>query len=177
MALNTYDTNDILSSTKVNADFDGVARGKEMHYNAEWTPYTPTWTAVTGANPAIGNGTLNGRYLVMGKTVFVRIIVKMGSTTTYGTANSWLFALPFNWSTVLYPSHHFPFGNAQYYDNSAGTLYAGSVRTSYTYSNKIIGIAPLTTGTYVSHSALANVIPFTWATNDYITMSFRYEMV
>lgn len=177
MTLNTYNTDDNLMSDKVNDDFDGLATGKEMHYNAEWTTYTPTWTATTSTNPAIGNGTLNGRYLLIGKTCFVRILVKMGSTTTYGTANAWLFALPFNWSTTFYPSHHFPFGNAQYWDTSAGSLYAGRVRTSYAYSNKVIGIVPNTAGTYVSHNALANNVPFTWATGDIITMTFKYETV
>ena len=32
----------------------------------QWFNYTPTWTAVT-TNPAIGNGTLAGRYVVIGK--------------------------------------------------------------------------------------------------------------
>ena len=33
-----------------------------------WTSFTPTWTGVT-TNPAIGNGTLNGQHMVVGKFV------------------------------------------------------------------------------------------------------------
>ena len=57
-----------------------------------WTTYTPTWTAST--NPAIGNGSLLGRYLKIGRMVFVEINVIAGSTTTFGSG-SYNWALPF----------------------------------------------------------------------------------
>ena len=68
MALNTYSSGDILSSSKVNADFTGLASGALMNYNASWTSFTPTWTAST-SNPAIGNGTLRGYYLKIGRMI------------------------------------------------------------------------------------------------------------
>lgn len=59
-----------------------------------WTPYTVTWSAGAGS-PAVGNGTLLGRYRRLGKTVDFHVILTAGSTTTYGTAGTyWLFSLP-----------------------------------------------------------------------------------
>lgn len=51
---------------------------------AAWTSYTPTWTAAT-SNPALGNGTLVGRYIKWGRTVLFHINLITGSTTTYGS--------------------------------------------------------------------------------------------
>ncbi|MGW1609404.1 hypothetical protein ACWCQZ_08400 [Streptomyces sp. NPDC002285] len=56
---------------------------------AAWTAYTPTWTS-SGTAPAIGNGTLLGRYMKFGRTVICHINMTTGSTSTYGTGNySW----------------------------------------------------------------------------------------
>ncbi|MEU1787122.1 hypothetical protein ABZ553_14855 [Streptomyces sparsogenes] len=58
-----------------------------------WTTYTPTWTAAT-TNPGLGNGTLVGRYAVIGKTCHAQINLMAGSTTTFGSG-TYSFALPF----------------------------------------------------------------------------------
>jgi hypothetical protein len=57
-----------------------------------WDTYSPTWTG-TGSNPAIGNGTLTGRYFQIGKLYVVEIILTPGSTTTYGTGD-WRLTVP-----------------------------------------------------------------------------------
>ena len=54
--------------------------------NDTWTTYTPAWTAST-TNPAIGNGTITGRYQRVGKTVSFWAYINCGSTTTYGSGN------------------------------------------------------------------------------------------
>lgn len=59
---------------------------------AAWTAYTPTWTSTSTA-PALGNGTLTGRYMKIGRTVIGHINLITGSTTTYGTGN-YSFSLP-----------------------------------------------------------------------------------
>lgn len=51
---------------------------------AAWTSYTPTWTAAT-TNPVLGNGTLVGRYMKIGRTVQYHINLIPGSTTTFGS--------------------------------------------------------------------------------------------
>lgn len=57
-----------------------------------WTAYTPTWTAAT-TNPVLGNGTLVGRYMKIGRVVVAHINLTTGSTTTYGSGN-YTFSLP-----------------------------------------------------------------------------------
>lgn len=59
---------------------------------AAWTSYTPTWTS-TGTAPALGNGTLVGRYMKVGRTVTAHVNLITGSTSTYGTG-AYNFALP-----------------------------------------------------------------------------------
>ncbi|MHB9862195.1 hypothetical protein [Streptomyces sp. YIM S03343] len=59
---------------------------------AAWTPYTPAWTATT-TNPVIGNGTLTGRYMKIGRNVLCNINLVAGSTTTFGSGN-YSFSLP-----------------------------------------------------------------------------------
>ncbi|CAL9530333.1 hypothetical protein [Streptomyces sp. enrichment culture] len=49
-----------------------------------WNTYTPVWTADTTA-PAIGNGTLTGKYAVVGKVCHFSTLVTFGSTTTFGS--------------------------------------------------------------------------------------------
>lgn len=57
-----------------------------------WSNYTPSWTAAS-VNPAIGNGTITGRYIQIGKIVHFYAKLIMGSTSTYGTGQ-WYVSLP-----------------------------------------------------------------------------------
>jgi hypothetical protein len=57
-----------------------------------WADYTPAWTS-TGTQPALGNGTLTGRFAQVGKTVFVILRWVLGSTSTQGTG-TWAWSLP-----------------------------------------------------------------------------------
>lgn len=58
-----------------------------------WTTYTPSWTG-SSVNPAIGNGTITGRYCYLNATT-IKVIVKLvfGSTSTKGTGG-WRISLP-----------------------------------------------------------------------------------
>lgn len=68
---------------------------------AAWTTYTPTWSGPTP--PTLGNGTLTGRYIKIGRTVTVSIILTVGSTTTLGSG-AYTYSLPF---TVASASVHY----------------------------------------------------------------------
>lgn len=55
--------------------------------------YTPAWTS-DGTAPTIGNGTLSGRYAILGtQLMWVAIRFVYGSTSTAGTGN-YRFSLP-----------------------------------------------------------------------------------
>ncbi|MER7806174.1 hypothetical protein [Streptomyces sp900116325] len=60
-----------------------------------WTPYTPAWIAEIGSAPSLGNGTLVGDYLKVGRRVDFRVLLTWGSTTTGGGPNAnWNIGLP-----------------------------------------------------------------------------------
>jgi hypothetical protein len=122
--------------------------------------YTPTWTGST-TNPAIGNGTITGRYMRDGKTVTATINIVAGSTTTFGSGN-WLFTLPFTADTTVSS-----IGSAQIFDASTGTIYVGAV----------VNINSTTMVLY-SHNTTAAVgaaVPMTWANSDALRLTFTYE--
>lgn len=60
--------------------------------NAPWTSFTPTWTN-TGTDPAIGNGTITGRWLQAGKFVAYSVRIAPGTTTSYGTGTGFSVGL------------------------------------------------------------------------------------
>lgn len=67
-----------------------------------WVAYAPAWTGST-TSPTLGNGTLVGRYMLIGKTCYYSLQLTIGSTTN-GGAGSWGFTLPFaaaTWQAAL----------------------------------------------------------------------------
>lgn len=54
--------------------------------------YTPVWSS-TGTQPVLGDGTIYGRYTLLGRLVHLYIELIMGSTTTYGTGE-YRFSIP-----------------------------------------------------------------------------------
>jgi hypothetical protein len=127
-----------------------------------WTAYTPTWTAVT-TNPTIGNGTLSGAYLKVGKTVHYRITIKFGSTTNVGSGG-YFFTLPVAPSAAY--TYGGPMGMAGCYDVSTNSIFPRH--------------AVFNTGSQVhlfdaSNNRVNNATPVAWATNDTIQISGTYE--
>jgi len=70
---------------------DNSGNSSNLIYTPE-AAYTPTWTA-SGSAPAIGNGTLTGRYSRQGSSITATINLTLGSTSTLGTGD-WRFGLP-----------------------------------------------------------------------------------
>ena len=129
----------------------------------KWQSYTVSWTAST-TNPAIGNGTLIGRYTQIGKTVMGTISLVMGSTTTYGSGG-WYFSLP-----KAVASNAFLTGNWVVVDASPLKFYAGLLR-AYGNEDKISQFIR-DAGLYW----LAGITPHTWANGDSLRISFTYEV-
>lgn len=124
--------------------------------------FTPTWTS-SGTQPAIGNGTLSGRYFRIQKLVFVQILFIAGSTTTYGTGN-YAFAVPTNARSGLYG--YMSNGICRVYDASAGTTYFGQ-SSFYAETGKVQA--------YMSGGLLGQTVPMTFALADEIVMAYWYE--
>ena len=128
-----------------------------------WQSWTPTWTAST-TNPAIGNGTLKGRYCKVGKMVTFSISLMFGSTTTAGLGD-WAFSLPAgsNTSSIRY------IGVCTYWDASpaGGGSGATMLQEGDTQLNRF----------YVGgYYRLDSVKPITWANLDQLYLTMTYEV-
>ena len=135
----------------------------------KWQSYTPTWTADT-TNPAIGNGTLTGRYIVIGKLCTYVLGLVMGSTTTYGSGN-WAFSLPINAVNTaginFYGVAHLRKVGTANYERIAEIVPANSVSVI----NLFIDPTPGSNSTNLSAS-----VPFTWGEDDAFGFKITYEI-
>lgn len=130
-----------------------------------WTSYTPTWTA-SGTNPVLGNGTLIGKYALIGKTCHGHINLVMGSTTTYGSG-IWSWALPAasaNDGTTRIGSAHML---------SGGYRASGDIVISPNASTASIYFPASVTDTRLSGANATT--PITWSQTDQIRVTFTYE--
>lgn len=130
---------------------------------AAWTTYTPTWTS-TGTAPAVGNGQLSGASIKLGKTLFIRIKIVMGSTTTYGTGD-YHFALPA--ATT---------GGSSHQQQIHGKAYDQSADMNYIVAGFVNGTAYVELATHGTTGKLGQLSPFTWAQNDQIYINGVIEL-
>ena len=72
-----------VSITDTYISYEANPQGFPAYFN-----YTPTIGANAGVAPAIGNGTIVGKYKVVGTLVFVDIVITFGTTSTYGSGGS-----------------------------------------------------------------------------------------
>lgn len=140
-----------------------ILTAAQMNAIGEWIDYTPTWTNLT-----VGNAVQDFRYIKINKFICVIGYLKWGTTTSSVSAPT--FTLPV--TSVAYTSANERLGVAIFED--AGTdAYDGWVLYSSTTTARFR--VPLASGTYINSAALSNVAPFTWTTNDLISVNFIYE--
>lgn len=167
MALNTtpatFSASEVVSATKMNTEVRDAFTGIQ----SAWTPFTPTWTA-SSVNPAIGNGSFSGSaHMRVGKTIHFRIVITMGSTTTYGTGN-WFLALPITPVSTLGRIQF----NASYLDT--GTADRAGVATWDSATSKLLLQGPPTTAG-AALTGVGSTFPHTWANTDQLVVSGTYE--
>ena len=129
----------------------------------KWQSYTVSWSAEY-TNPAIGNGTLIGRYTQIGKTVMGSIYLKCGSTTTFGSG-TWRFSLP-----KISASSNMPFmGHFAILDNGT-CFYVGAILidNGFAYFEKVRRDGD-------GNGAFSSTLPHVWAVNDELQIAFTYE--
>lgn len=128
-----------------------------------WIAYTPAWTAST-TNPTIGNGTIDGAYMKVGRMVTVRARILVGTTTTAGTG-TYFVSVPFA-SSAATPAQ---LVNALFTDASTANFhrYVGNLPTS----SSILQF-PTGDGTVAQWGAASPVAP---ANGDTFIISGTYE--
>lgn len=106
----TWTAGELVTAALMNAN----VRDPLLALTGAWNSYVPTWSPGT---PAIGDGTLEGRYIQVGKLVMFRIHLLGGSTTSWGgSSDPYQFTLP---SAAAAPYIGSQFSGA-IYDNTIG---------------------------------------------------------
>jgi hypothetical protein len=138
-----------------------VLEAAQLNGIGEAVAYTPTLTNLT-----LGNGTMSAEYVRVQKYIWGQIKLNFGSTTVMGSSPS--FTLPVTGSGVIGEV------TSQVYCLDSGVaFYLASAITSTT---TIQPFALNTAGTYLTNSSnFSATVPFTWATNDFISISFSYR--
>jgi len=130
-----------------------------------WASYTPVWSS-SGTAPAIGNGTISGRWVQVGKTVSVKISLLFGTTSTYGTGG-YSISLPVAAATSV---------------GSVGAGYLNDVSAGGGGHYNGIAVVRTVAPTVAlileasSHAQVSAVGPVTWANTDAWTFSLAYEV-
>lgn len=137
--------------------------------NSVWIPtqnYVPSWTT-TGTAPALGNGSINGKWSRDGSTISVDVDLTMGSTTTYGTGD-FHFSLPFAANALAHGNQRTA-GSALLNDSSSGIFDVGC---------SVVDPSGVVTSIFAQGqtTAVAATVPFTWATGDRITLHVEYKV-
>lgn len=126
------------------------------------TSYTPVWSS-SGTAVSLGNGTITGDYLQVGAMVWVRIVLTMGSTTTYGTG-FYRLSLPATPTTdSLIPGYVDDTSVARRY-----RLVARITTASASGDNMRMACDDGTSG------GVGQTTPITWATGDTLIVSGWY---
>jgi hypothetical protein len=157
----TFSAGAVLTAAQLNVMGDDIDL-----IGGAWQTYVPTYSA-TGGGAAIGNGTIAGRYKLIGdKTCHVQIKLTMGSTTTYGTGNL-QFTVPTG--TMQETTALFPLGVGLIIDASPTNRYVcGALVQDSTHVNMFVSGSP---GATVQATS-----PITFTTSDSIYVSFTYEL-
>lgn len=131
-----------------------------------WFNYAIEWYSATSPQPAIGNGTLTGRFSANENTVRFRWALVVGSTTTFGTG-AWNFTLPPILDNRAWTYN--AYGIVRMID-SAATTYVGVVNSFAMATNRF---APSSHGMVGGVTATA---PFTWASGNRLFGNGFYEV-
>jgi len=126
----------------------------------EWAAYTPSWQS-SGVNSALGNGTLTGEYTVIGKTVYARIKLTLGSTSTQGTG-FWFFSVP--------PGYPMPGSLMDNVGQARLALGTNFLASAFWANVNAVGLVAENTSALVGAG-----VPWTWSTGGTCTLWLTYE--
>lgn len=133
-----------------------------------WQTWSPSY-----ANLTIGNGTVVARYTQIGKTVCLRWIFQLGSTSAVGTNPT--ISLPVE-AAASYSGGALPefanIGHGKLLDS--GVLNVSAV-VSLGSSTTMSILAQTAGGTYVSVAGITSSVPFTWGNGDAMFAVVTYE--
>jgi len=138
----------------------------------EWIAYTPVWKEYNGTPVAIGNGTLTGKYTIIGKTVFFSIQMVTGSTTAIGSGY-WTWTLP----PLAYTGYYGLGGTAWIVEGGTGAPFVAQITSGAFFLGIANSITLLVHKTGVSSAAIVGLNnPMTFPSGSSLWIDGRYEM-
>lgn len=157
MSLNTTPRTFVAGEVETAAIFNTEVRDAFTGIQAAWVAYTPTW-ASTGTAVALGNGTITGRWLRVGKTMHAcEMILTLGSTSTVGTG-SYTFSLP---TILLNGTNGLAAGTSGWNDVSATTTFSRIALRVTTTTVKAVDVTGVGAGSTVPMvPAVGDIISF-----------------
>jgi hypothetical protein len=136
-----------------------------------WQTYTPTF-----ANTTLGNGTVTGKYIRIGKFVQFYASFKLG--TTSAVSSNPTVTLPVTASATAFDtgSGDARIGQTSFEDNGVASYDGITSITATGVSATTAKIIPLgTASTYLGPVAISSTVPFTWGNLDTMRVSGTYE--
>ncbi|MDX2934648.1 hypothetical protein Sipo8835_46280 [Streptomyces ipomoeae] len=144
--------------------------GSEWVAMGVWNTYTPAWTAET-TNPAIGNGSLTGKYAIVGKTCHFTLLMQFGTTTTYGSGNYYL-SYPVKAGALGGLPQHLGVATS-----ASGRAVVSCQPTASTGATTYTLWGPASTSTsHLSQVGSGGVLGSAWASNNIIRVGGTYEV-
>jgi hypothetical protein len=135
-----------------------------------WTAYTPVLTGST-TNPVIGNGSITGRYMNTGATVFGEIRIIGGTVGFSRGLGTYKVSLP----TAGIIENYQPVGQVVMRDEGPGITYFGTAIFNNNVNNVIELYMHSQVATFDEGVAVTESTPFLFSANDKILIQFTYE--
>ena len=136
----------------------------------QWTAYTPTFTG-TISNPVIGNGSVSGRYMNVGATIFGEIRIIAGTAGFARGSGIYRIGLP----TPGIVENFQPVGQVVMRDEGPGVNYFGTAIFNNNLTDRIELYMHSQSATFDEGVAVTESTPFLFSGNDKILIQFTYE--
>ena len=148
---------------KMAIDKDGLILGAGTSLGA-WTTYTPVLAGSAGW--VLGNATVSGRYMQIGKVVVCRFMLTFGTTSTFGSGSgSVTVSLP------VTANHNNSNITVNAFDASAAQYYVMPTRLSSALDSVNVNVM----GASGAFTAPSPTLPFAWTSSDVLQGCVIYE--
>jgi len=149
-----FSAGEVLAAADLNDTF--AAKG-DISTNGAWTFYTPGTINLT-----VGNGSLTGEYVKVGKLVHGRVELTFGTTTSFS-------------GQVVINTPTTPSGSISGTGLAQETGVQGLPVRFDTLGGGMYVRALGASSTYVNNVGVTATVPFTWANTDVLYLEFWYE--
>lgn len=128
---------------------------------ALWTAYTPEWSNSAGAILGIGNGSITGRYRKIGRTVHLKVLMTLGSSSGQGASGNY-----FRWKLPV--AAEWPMTGSGLIVKASNAQYPC---VAFTPSMDYIQL----NSTLAATSKIGVGVPVSWGNGDKFVFSVTYE--